>query len=233
MNNELKTLKRIYINQTVPNETVEELWQQLAPRLPEKQYHPYHYVTRYAFMTLCAVFVTLGGVVGVAQATKPNEPLYPVKVLTDRVVAKTTGIYHAMTKQKTTEPVTQKNNTLLNNSQEPTATMTQTQDREDTEKKTSHPSNENSSKTQEKENEKEEQITPANTTNQNNNNQSPQEVPEKAKEEVKGAQSNKQNDNPSEENKQSAGSNENRNQNINAENQGDNQNRGNSEEKHG
>ena len=187
MNNyKFEQLKKTYHTQTLSKETVEQLWQDLSQRLPDKQYHPYHHHMRFALLTFCIIFLTLGGVVGMAQAAKPNTPLYPVKVLADRIVAKATRTYHITIEKRATEVIDSAQNKSVKDLQQSTKAYTETLSDVKTDEKTSDTSKKELRETLENAKEDLEHITPANPQSQNLIEHSIKET-EKVKEEVKGA----------------------------------------------
>lgn len=185
-NYKLEQLKRTYRTQTLSKETVEQLWQDLSQRLPDRQYHPYYHVMRFAFLTFFITFLTLGSVVGLAQAAKPNTPLYPVKVLADRIVAKATKTYHVTIKKRANEVVDSAQSKSVNDLQQSTKAYRETLGDVKTDEKTPDSSKKELKNTLEQAKEDLEHITPANPASQNLIEQSIKET-EKAKEEVKGA----------------------------------------------
>lgn len=186
MHNNIEQLKKTYLTQTVPEETVEQLWQDFSKRLPDRQHPPYRHTMRFAFLTLCIMFLTLGGVVGMAQAAKPNTPLYPVKILADRVMAKATNTYHFTIQKRKTEVINAAENKSIKDLQQSTKAYSDSLSDVKTDKKTSDSSKKELRDALEQAKEDLEHITPANSTSQNLIDQSIKET-EKAREEVKGA----------------------------------------------
>jgi hypothetical protein len=223
-NNKLEQLKKIYHAQTLPEETIEELWQNLASRLPSRQYHPYHHVMRFAFLTLFIMFLTLGSVVGMAQAAKPNTPLYPVKILADRIVAKATKTYHVTIKKRATEVIDSAQSKSVKDLQQSTKAYTETLSDVKTDEKTSDSSKKELRNTLEHAKEDLEHITPANSASQNLIEHSIKET-EKVKEEVKGANTGNNQNNNSDNNAEM--------KKENAESKGNNSNNSNQEKEHG
>lgn len=227
-NNKLEQLKKTYHAQTLPEEAIEQLWQDLSQRLPVKQDPPFYYPMRFAFLTLCIMFLTLGGVVGMAQAAKPNTPLYPVKVLADRIIAKATRTYHISIEKRANEVIDSAQSKSAKDLQQSTKAYTETLEDVKTDEKTSDTSKKELRETLENAKEDLEHITPANPQSQNLIDQSIKDT-EKAREEVKGA---------STENRQSEQSNNSHDnnpevKNENAELKGNNINNSNQEKEHG
>lgn len=228
-NNKFEQLKKTYHTQTLSKETVEQLWQDFSQRLPDRQYHPYYHVMRFAFLTFFITFLTLGSVVGLAQAAKPNTPLYPVKILADRIVAKATKTYHITIQKRATEVIDSAQSKSVKDLRQSTKAYSDSLGDVKTDEKTPDSSKKELRDTLEQAKEDLEHITPANSTSQNLIDQSIKET-EKAKEEVKGAstennQSNNSDNNPEvkKENDESRGNNSNNSQReVERENQGNN-----------
>lgn len=98
----LTELKQYYLKETLPEENVTALWQELSDKLPGRQYHPYHYTARYAVLTFVLVSLFTGGIFSI-QAAQPNTPLYPMRVLTEKAVARVTGQYDPVIENRTEE----------------------------------------------------------------------------------------------------------------------------------
>lgn len=82
---QLKEYKKLYL-ETSPTTTSEEGWKNLSQLLPKQKANIPTF--RYAFIFACILFLILFGTVTVSQAAKPGNILYPVKVLSDKVVSK-------------------------------------------------------------------------------------------------------------------------------------------------
>ena len=81
----LENFRKVYIGSGKKNLTLPNILEQLP-----SQNHPHAYALKAATFALAAVLLT-GSVLGVAQAANPGTKLYPLKLLSDEVLAKITG----------------------------------------------------------------------------------------------------------------------------------------------
>lgn len=82
----LEKMKKIYLSTPVPDYEVIKEWQVLENVLGEQQKS---YPSPFLFRTgafLAVILILSGGVVTIAQASKPGEFLYPVKEISQKVV---------------------------------------------------------------------------------------------------------------------------------------------------
>lgn len=101
MNSEaLNKLRNYYKEEPIAEEKVDALWQDLSRKLPDRQYHPYHFVTRYAAMTIALVLFFTSGLFAISVAS-PATPFYPIRLLSEEVTAKLSGRYDSIIERKT------------------------------------------------------------------------------------------------------------------------------------
>lgn len=81
----MNDLKKVYLNIKLSDQEIDKSWQDLKTKIDYTPKMPYF---RYgaAFLTLMILF--LAGLVGLAQAAGPATPLFPVKVLSDKITGK-------------------------------------------------------------------------------------------------------------------------------------------------
>jgi hypothetical protein len=101
-NDKLTQLKHYYNDATLDEPKVEALWQELAGKLPERQYHPFHYPIRYA-ASIMVMAIFLSSAALLIQAATPASPLYPVRMNSERALAKLTGRYDKLILIRTDE----------------------------------------------------------------------------------------------------------------------------------
>jgi hypothetical protein len=99
-NNKLTQLKHYYTEDSLSEEKVDAMWQELSAKLPNRQYHPFHYTARYAVLALI-MLVMIGGSSYTVHAAQPNTPLYSLRVLSESVVAKLSGRYDELIETRT------------------------------------------------------------------------------------------------------------------------------------
>lgn len=90
---QLDELKKVYLS-IHPQERVDESWKVLSPLLPEQERPTTRRSYRYTYFftgMLAVVLVVSLSVAGIAQAAQPGDALYPVKVLSDKVVSTVLG----------------------------------------------------------------------------------------------------------------------------------------------
>jgi hypothetical protein len=85
---ELKQLKNIYLKTIVSKQERDKSWSSVSHRLPKQESILFQYTLRYSLLFASFLIFLLLGVFTVAQAARPDEPLYPVKVLSDTIVSK-------------------------------------------------------------------------------------------------------------------------------------------------
>lgn len=88
----LDKLKKNYFDIKLTDQEVEESWNRLERRL--KPALPSFPSFRYAVISLALVIMISSGIAtlaGIVQAADTGSPLYPVKILSDKVIAKVTG----------------------------------------------------------------------------------------------------------------------------------------------
>lgn len=102
--NELKNYKRIYLEEKISKQAIEKSWDTVRRRLPQQD-EPKKYYYPAAFMFASMLLFFFLGTIGVSQASRPGDVLYPVKVLSDKVAAKVTGNYHTKVEKRATEVI--------------------------------------------------------------------------------------------------------------------------------
>lgn len=85
---QIDKLRKEYIKASP--DSLDALWQDLSGRLPIQNRARSLSVTRALIFALTILLAT-GGLLGAAQAGKPGDLLYPVKLLADEIVANITG----------------------------------------------------------------------------------------------------------------------------------------------
>lgn len=100
---ETKFYKEIYKRIAVSDAEVNGQWEMLQTRLPIRQENNSRFVYRSAFLVSLLLLIVVGGTVGAAQAARPGDILYSVKVLSDRIVAKVTNKPQVMIEKRAEE----------------------------------------------------------------------------------------------------------------------------------
>lgn len=84
----MNKLKKIYRDIKLPDKQVEKSWQDLRKRIDVSSGIPYF---KFGSVFLSLLFIFLSAIVVFAQTTTPGTTLYPVKILSDQIVAKVSG----------------------------------------------------------------------------------------------------------------------------------------------
>lgn len=84
----LKSYKKIYWEIKLPDEKVQQNWQDLKAKINPPIKIPFF---RFGFIASIFLLFSSVGIIGLAQAASPGAILYPVKVLSDKVFAKVSG----------------------------------------------------------------------------------------------------------------------------------------------
>lgn len=89
MENEINKLKKLYLSKDVPDSLEKDGLVDLWTRV-EKIHTPHRFYFSRMVITAVVIIVALTGFVGFAQAAKPGNVLYPVKIATQKVIANIT-----------------------------------------------------------------------------------------------------------------------------------------------
>lgn len=87
---ELEQLKKIYLNIRPSEQETEKSWAEFKGKINSHSRFSFPYF-RYGVITLSLLVVFSAGLAGLTEAANPGSTLYPVKVLSDKVIAKVTG----------------------------------------------------------------------------------------------------------------------------------------------
>ncbi len=87
----LEKVRKSYIGQAVPSYLINDGWRDLYTKLDLQKGLNFRLIFGRALIFASVALVFLGSVVGAAQAAKPGNALYPVKLLSDDIVAKVAG----------------------------------------------------------------------------------------------------------------------------------------------
>ncbi len=88
---QLENLRKEYRNLTPPVYLVHQGWSDLANQLDERQTTDLRLLFGKGLVFASVILLLFGGLVTAAQAAKPGETLYPVKLLSDSVAARVSG----------------------------------------------------------------------------------------------------------------------------------------------
>lgn len=100
---ELENLKKEYIHQEIPGYLKEHGKENLNSRLGENHIFHFKYQPRPRFAFAFFGLVLVATIMIFAQNSKPSTLLYPVKILSDRVVAKLTGDNQTLIEKRTSD----------------------------------------------------------------------------------------------------------------------------------
>ncbi len=84
----IEKLKKVYLATEISEQEINKRWQDLEMLLGEQNRRDYAPIFMRSFAILSLVLLCMGGLVAFAQAAKPGEILYPVKVLSENTVKK-------------------------------------------------------------------------------------------------------------------------------------------------
>lgn len=88
---ELRHYKEIYKHISVSDLVIEQNWESLRGILPARQSSVHRHIYQAAFLLAVVSLFFIAGTVKVAQASRPGDLLYSVKIVSDEVIAKVTG----------------------------------------------------------------------------------------------------------------------------------------------
>lgn len=84
----IQELKKEYEKIVIPDYLISNGWLDLSLKLPEKGKFSWHLIFARGLVFASIVLFFSGAVVGVSQASKPGDILFPVKVLSEKVAVK-------------------------------------------------------------------------------------------------------------------------------------------------
>jgi len=103
--NLLKESKREYLETPLPEYLKYDGWRDLRVKLEPRGWSLWGMAFKRGVVFLAAALFFLGSLVGVAQAAKPGDKLYTVKVLADKIFAQVTGNYEVKVQRRAAEVI--------------------------------------------------------------------------------------------------------------------------------
>lgn len=91
MEKEIEKLKKLYLTTQIPKSLEEKGFNDVLSRMLITKERPHQFYYSKLFGIAILVVFLFTGFVGLAQASQPGTPLYPVKKLTAKVLSKVTG----------------------------------------------------------------------------------------------------------------------------------------------
>ncbi len=180
---ELTQLKQYYKEKPLNDAEVDLFWQELSGKLPQKQYHPYHFVARFAIIYF-VISLFIGSAVYTVYTAKSESSFYPVRVLAERIIAQLTTQYDKLIEKRADDTVNSSQKYLEKTVEDATKDYQTTRDETASDKQEAK---ETSKESAERTEQKLKKIIPTDSKAQNLIHQSIKAV-EQLQKEVKGAQ---------------------------------------------
>lgn len=103
--NLLKKAKKEYLETSLPDYLKYDGWRDVRVKLEPRGWSLFGLVFKRGLVFVAVALLFLGSVVGAAQAAKPRDKLYSVKVLADKVFAQVTGNYEIKVQRRAAEVI--------------------------------------------------------------------------------------------------------------------------------
>lgn len=97
--------KKEYLETPLPEYLMYDGWRDVRIKLEPSGWSLWGLIFKRGFVFAAVTLLFLGSVVGAAQAAKPGDKLYSVKVLADRVLAQVTGNYEVKVQRRAAEVI--------------------------------------------------------------------------------------------------------------------------------
>lgn len=101
----LKRAKKEYLETPIPDYLKYDGWRDVRIRLESRGWGLWALVFKRGLIFAVFALLVLGSVVGVAQAAKPGDKLYTVKVLADKVFARVSGNYEVKIQRRAADVI--------------------------------------------------------------------------------------------------------------------------------